>query len=124
MNESSAVSERFGRVFTFSFSVMARHTPEALGVGFLFVKIFERCHAFFAFSLVIQINGASLVNALFGEEFVPVASFVEGAGVGYRPPVKSPAGNLCFKRGARVALSRLDAAAGVYEPAEVFFFHF
>lgn len=95
-----------------------------LGVVLLFVKIFECCHAFLAFSLVIQVNRASLMNALFGEEFVPVTSLVESASMSDGTPVEPPASNLRFKRGTRVTLSRLDTTARIHKPAEVFFFHF
>jgi hypothetical protein len=94
-----------------------------VSVGILFIKIFEGCYAFFSFFFVVQVNGASLLNALFGEEFAPVASFVEGAGIGDGSPVEPPTSDLRHERGTRVTLSRFNATARVDYPAEVFFFH-
>jgi len=89
----------------------------------LLIKIPERRNTFFAFFLMVQVNGTSLMNALFGEEFAPIGSLVERAGVRDGPPVKTPTSNLRLERGTGIALSRFDTAARVDEPADIFLFH-
>ena len=101
---------------------MLLHAPKTRH-SLLFVKIFEGCYAFFSFLFVVQVDGASLLNALFCEEFAPVASLVECAGVRDGSPVEPPTSGLRFKRGTRVTLFRFDAAARIHYPAEVFLFH-
>lgn len=122
IKESRANIERLGLAFTFS-PLLMLCTLQRLGIAFLLVKIFEGCYAFFSFFLMIQVNWASLVNALLDEEFAPVVSLVECAGVRNGSPVELPACDLHFKRGTRVTLSRFDTTAWIDYPAEVFFFH-
>jgi hypothetical protein len=122
MKESKASIERLGFVFTFS-PLLILCTLQRLGHSFLFVKIFEGCYAFFSFFFVVKVDEASLLSTLFGEEFAPVASLVERAGVGDRMPVEPPASDFRLKRWARVTLSRFDATTRIDHPAEVFPFH-
>jgi hypothetical protein len=99
------------------------YTPKGLSIGDLFVKILEGYYTFFSFFFTVQVNWASLLNALLGEEFAPVASLVECAGVRDGSPVEPPASDPRLKRGARVTLFRFNTTAGIDYPAKVFLFH-